>query len=512
MNSDLRFYISVFLRRIHIFFLVALTITAAAVTLSLRLPAYYTADALLLIEAPQIPDELAASTVRTNPTEQLEIIEQRLLTRANLLDIANEHDVYDAEDRLLPDEIVEDMRAATTFTARSGRNRATLFTVQFEAREASTSAAVVNAYINRVLSENIELRTERAEDTMNFFDQEVERLGEDLARQSQRILEFKNANIGALPESLDYRLERQTALRERIAQNQREIEGLGQQRERLILIFNATGGVGQAQPEDTRRPEERELAALQNELETALSIYSEQNPRVRVLRSRVAALEEKVSQLPEVIASGGGDNRSTLLDIQLQEIDSRIERLEAQQGELATELELLAMSIETTPGNAVALDALERDYENIQSQYNQAVARQSAAATGERIELLSKGERILVLSQPVVPRLPSSPNRPLIAGGGLFLGVLLGGLTVFLLELMNKSVRRPVDLTRSLGIVPLATVPMIRTPGESTRRKSAVLLLFLGFVIGIPVVLYYVHFFILPLDLVFDRLINAVGF
>ncbi|MBT8455845.1 MAG: lipopolysaccharide biosynthesis protein, partial [Alphaproteobacteria bacterium] len=93
-----------------------------------------------------------------------------------------------------------------------------------------------------------------------------------------------------------------------------------------------------------------------------------------------------------------------------------------------------------------------------------------------------------------------------------FLGVLLGGLTVFLLELMNKSVRRPVDLTRSLGIVPLATVPMIRTPGESTRRKSAVLLLFLGFLIGIPVVLYYVHFFILPLDLVFDRLINAVGF
>ncbi|NNK67767.1 MAG: lipopolysaccharide biosynthesis, partial [Rhodobacteraceae bacterium] len=230
------------------------------------------------------------------------------------------------------------------------------------------------------------------------------------------------------------------------------------------------------------------------------------------LRSRVAALEEKVSQLPEVIASGGGDNRSTLLDIQLQEIDSRIERLEAQQGELATELELLAISIETTPGNAVALDALERDYENIQSQYNQAVARQSAAATGERIELLSKGERILVLSQPVVPRLPSSPNRPLVAGGGLFLGVLLGGLTVFLLELMNKSVRRPVDLTRSLGIVPLATVPMIRTPGESTRRKSAVLLLFLGFLIGIPVVLYYVHFFILPLDLVFDRLINAVGF
>lgn len=509
MNSDIRFYISVFLRRFHIFAVVAVIVTAIAVAVSLRLPAMYQADALLLIESAQIPDELAASTVRTNPQEQLEIMEQRLLTRANLLDIANEYNVFSGEGRLLPDQIVARMRDATAFDATSGRDRATLFTISFEASNPETSAAVVNAYVNRVLSENIESRTGRAEDTMDFFQQEVERLAEDLARQSQRILDFKNANIGALPESLEFRLDRQSNLRERLSQNAREIAGLGEQRERLILVFNATGRLNASQ--DTRSPEEQELAALQSELENALAIYSPQNPRVRILQSRVDALERQVGLAPQSDDNAPTDRQPTILDIQLQELDARAARIEAEQEEIIQELELLQISIDTTPGNAVALEALERDYENIQSQYNLAVQRQSAAATGERIELLSKGERILVLNQPVVPRVPSSPNRPLIAGGGLAMGVGLGAALLAVLELLNKSIRRPADLTKSLGIVPLATLPLIRTPGENTRRRSVFLILALCAVIGIPVLLYYVHFFILPLDLLFDRTVDQLG-
>lgn len=51
MNSDVRFYISIFLRRLPIFSIIALSIAAAAVVYSLRIPAKYTSDALLLIEA-----------------------------------------------------------------------------------------------------------------------------------------------------------------------------------------------------------------------------------------------------------------------------------------------------------------------------------------------------------------------------------------------------------------------------------------------------------------------------
>ena len=48
---------------------------------------------VILVETPQIPEELAASTVRTPAFEQLQIVQQRLLTRGHMLDIARRLDV-----------------------------------------------------------------------------------------------------------------------------------------------------------------------------------------------------------------------------------------------------------------------------------------------------------------------------------------------------------------------------------------------------------------------------------
>ena len=57
----------------------------------------------------------------------------------------------------------------------------------------------------------------------------------------------------------------------------------------------------------------------------------------------------------------------------------------------------------------------------------------------------------------------------MVGGVGAGLGFIL------LLEMLNRSIRRPVDLTGQLGIQPFATIPYIRTPGEgrgSARRSS----------------------------------------
>lgn len=516
MNSDIRFYLSIFMRRLPLFAAVAGSISAAAIVVSLQLPAQYQSSALLLVESPQIPTNLAASTVQTDAGEQLEIMEQRLLTRANLLDIADEFDVFAGRGTIFPDQIVREMRQRTQFNARSGRNRATLFTISFESENPETAAAVVNSYVTRVLDDNVELRTARAGDTMEFFEQEVARLGADLERQSARILEFKNRNINALPENLNFRLQRLSSIRERVVQIDQEIDGLGQQRERLILVFNATGNVSEGLAQQS--PEQQELAALQDELADALSVYSEQNPRVRLLKARVDALEARVADAatasetnPATAASESTVAPATVLDIQLLEIDSRVERLEEQRERLVEETQQLQTSIDATPANAVALEALERQYANLQSQYDGALRRQAAAETGERIETLSKGERISVLNQPVVSREPTSPNRPKIAAAGTGAGIMLASALVVLLELLNRSIRRPVDITRGLGIVPLATLPMIRTPGETIRRRSLIALLFLALVVGVPAILYYIHVAIMPLDLAIDRIMARFG-
>ena len=91
---DLKFYLAVFWRRFPYFLILLCLGTAVGLTIALTQKPIYVAEARLVVESQQIPDELAASTVRTDASEQLQIIQQRIFTRDNLLEIANRLGVY----------------------------------------------------------------------------------------------------------------------------------------------------------------------------------------------------------------------------------------------------------------------------------------------------------------------------------------------------------------------------------------------------------------------------------
>ncbi len=172
---------------------------------------------------------------------------------------------------------------------------------------------------------------------------------------------------------------------------------------------------------------------------------------------------------------------------------------------------MLKDSIDRTPANQIALDALNRDYQNIQQQYNTAVAKQAQAAAGEQMEVRSKGERISVVDAATVPDRPVKPNRVLIAGGGIIAGAGLGIAVIVLLELLNRAVRRPKDLIKAFGITPIATIPYMRTPSETMMRRSGFAAMLLVAVIGIPAIIYAVHVYYQPLDVLVDKVAAKIG-
>jgi uncharacterized protein involved in exopolysaccharide biosynthesis len=496
----MQYYLSIFLRRIHWFLLVATVAGALAVTVAASLPPAYVSTVRLIFEAPQIPTELASSTVNAPASEQMQIIEQRLMTRANLLDIARRLQVLPEMDKMTPDDIVQAMRARTRISRSGGRNSASLMTIAFEAPSARNAAAVLNEYLTLIQRENTDYRLGRAGDTLEFFQQEVNRLQNELEIQSTRILEFKRANSDALPDSLNFRLGRQQSLEERRNQIDRDLATLKSERERMVQVFQETGRIVGANPS----PQEQELAKHQKELDNALMVYAPGNPRIRVLQNRVTQIEAAI------LAQGGGD-RQSLFDLQLAQLDAREQSLGEQRASVETQLAGLATSIEQTPLNAIALERLERDYRQIQSQYGSASDRLARASTGERIELLSRGQRISVIEQPSVPNAPTKPNRVMIAGAGSAAGIGLGLALIVLLELMNSAARRPVDLVNKLGLTPIATIPYIRTRGEVARKRALRITVALVILLGVPAAVVAVHFTYLPLDLLADRLMNRLG-
>lgn len=507
MNLDMKFYGKLLLRRLPAMAALFLLCSGIAIALAIKLPTIYSTGATLLVEAPQISDLDTSGGVGS--AEQLEIIQQRLMTRANLIDIANSRDVF--IDRMTPDDIVGEMRDKTNIERSSGRDRATLMEITFDARSGQIAAAVVNDFVTLILSENVEIRTSRAEDTLAFFDQEVDRMGTELSLQSERILTFKNENSDALPEGLDFRLNRQSTLQERVARDEREISSLKDQRKRVVSIYEATGRLQEA-PQEQLSPEQRQLNELQAQLTAMKSTLSETNPRVKVLASRVAQLEATVKA--QVGAGSGQDinnDQATLLDITLAQIDSQVQTLEESIERANSELDDINLSINRTAPNQIALEALNRDYDNLQNQYNEAVTNRNQAQAIERAELGGKTERITVIEQASVPNEPSSPNRPLVVAGGIAAGLVLAGGLFFLLELLNNSIRRPKEIIKALGIAPLATIPYMESRRGKWLRRSFQVASFLIVLIGVPAGLWAIDQYYLPLDLLVERLMTRVG-
>lgn len=517
---DLKFYLSLFLRRLPYFMIFVALGAAVGGTLAVVLPPVYRAEATLVVESAQIPGDLAASTVQTAAVEQLQIIQQRILTRDKLIDMANRLEIYGPRGsveaaRIPADEKIEDLRTRIEIDTSGGASRrtgpqATFVTVAFTAPRAALSATVANEVVTMILQENVQMRTTVAGQTLEFFTQEVARLDQELSRLGGEILAFKEQNQDALPDSLDFRRSQLAASQERLLQLQREAAVLKDRRERLVTLYETTGRVDGGVPEQNMTPDQRRLKALRDQLETQLVLLSPQNPKVKMLQAQIAAQEEVVNaQGPQ---DTGADGRQlTAYEIQLADIDGQLNFIEERSNQLEAQMEDLQKTIAATPGNANALATMERSYANVQAQYNQAVADRARAETGDMIETLSKGQRISVIEQAIAPRNPDSPNRPLLAGAGLGGGVAAGLAFIVLLELLNSAIRRPVDLVNGLGIAPFATIPLIRSKGQLRRRRLIIALAFTVVLVAIPAGLWWVHTQIVPLDLFINRLIERIG-
>lgn len=513
---ELKFYLSLFLRRLHWFVLVVVLGSAAAIWIARGLPTTFVAESTLVVEREQIPDNLASSTVQIEAQEQIQLLRQRVLARDMLIEMANRLDIY-ADRRasgapaLDGDSIVRDLRERISISTnnvslaqRRVGTPATILTISFSAPEPQLAANVTNEIVTLMLRENATIRTGAARQTLEFFEQEVMRLDQELARRAAMILEFQQNNLRALPDSLDFQRNQLGMLQERLFQLDRQEAELTDRRERLVRLESlADENAPVANMEAT--PQGRQLRQLLDERTALLAVLSPENPRIRSLSAQIEALEAIVGRQTSDAQSIPGEPARSPTQAQIDEIDAQLGALVRQKDQIRSEMTQLEANIQAIPSNSIQLDSLQREYAATQAQYNLAISNRARAETGDTIEAMARGQRITIIDPAVAPLRPTSPNRPLIIVAGIAGSVAFGIALVVLIEIMRPGIRRPADLSRALGITPFATLPYMRTRGEVLRGRVlawgglcvALLLIFGG--------LWAVDTYYMPLDIVFDR-------
>jgi uncharacterized protein involved in exopolysaccharide biosynthesis len=207
------FYWELLKRRFFYFLIPFVVVSAIGAGVALILPPSYLSEGKILVQSQQIPTELVRSTVTSGAQERIQVIEQRLMTRDNLIAIADKFQLFPTQRNLMSvTQLVDLMKKKTSIAtvnqqlsfARRSDNPTIVFTVGFEDADPAVAARVANELVTRILNEDIRDRTSRASDTTKFLSREMERLQAENAAIEAKIAQAKEAQLApASPSATD---------------------------------------------------------------------------------------------------------------------------------------------------------------------------------------------------------------------------------------------------------------------------------------------------------------------
>jgi len=531
----------------------------ASLAAAFILPAIYRSSALILIEAPEVPEDLVRSTITSFADERVQVISQRIMTTTNLVGIIEQFDLFPEQREQNPiSEVVADMREKVTLELISaevgkknqrGPTTAIAFTLAFDHNNPALAQRVLNELVSLYLAENVRTRRQAAAETTEFLVSEAIRYQRDVEETAAKLAEFKLEHSGKLPdqqriklqmrdrherELLDIRrqlqnqAERRIYLQSEIAQHDPyafndNVNLTPEARLQILLAEFLTLKSRYGPDHPDVRNAAREIKTLEREVGTGSSAAVLQSERERIvteladLKKRyndahpdVVRLQAELKNVDESLRSAGSTTRKPelvptnhayiRLQAQLNALDFERGTLIQQQNILRTRLEQFEAELLEGPEIEREFNILVRAHENAIDNFNQVKSKQTRAELGESLEAERKGEQFALIEPAGLPTEPVSPQRLVILIVGLLGSMILGGSLALLVEATDTRIYGPRQLAALVGVPPLVVVPRIMTTAD-IRRRWAMRILVAGAVpVSLVVALFILQTYVMPLD------------
>jgi uncharacterized protein involved in exopolysaccharide biosynthesis len=574
--KGLKDYLAILRRRKRPLFLPMVLILVASIAAALTLPAKYRSTATILIEKQEIPSEMVRSSVTSYADQRIQVISQRVMTTQNLNEIIEKYDLYPEERRResleqvigrMREAIALEMISADVVDPRSGRpTEATIaFTLSYESKSPDLAQKVANELVSLFLTENIETRTQMAADTSSFLGTEAEKLSDRISDLEQKLAEFKQRNVGNLPEMVNVNLELMDRTDRQLLETESQIRSLKEREiyleseliktspnallysdggERILTsedrlkslkaqYVSAASRLSADHPDIMKMRKEiaalraevhgtvdtteleRRLASERSALEAARKRYLPAHPDVKKLEASVAGLEKQVQRAGAVFSgplpTTRPDNPAYIqLQARLNAAQTEIRALEHSRDKLKAKLANYEARLIMAPLAEREYRLLTRDYENALTKYREIRSKQMEAQLSEKLERERKGERFVLIEPPLLPEEPVSPNRPAILFLGLVFSIAGGIGTAAVTESMDQTVRDVKDLRSLTNAHPLAVISTIETLGDQRRRLRIRILIVTLIVAVIGAAVAAVHVWVMPLDVLWFTVLRRL--
>ncbi len=565
--KTLKDYLQIARRRKYIIVIPALILLLASIAVALILPPVYQSQATILIEQQQIPTDLVKSTVTSYADERISLIQQRVMTIDNLTKIIDKFGLYPKQkEKLTAAELAGQFRMSAHLElvnadviSQGRHSKATLaFKLSFDDKDPQLAQKVTNELVTLFLNENVRSRTERAEETTVFLEEEAQKFKADIQKIENELAEYKEKYRSSLPELLSSNLsminrieseiqqlglqekmldERKIGLKSQMAvagqgllassasdaRGPSSLAELNLEQARLLSKYSATHpDVVRIKRqveilESGQNPEQSgasaELQEARQELAKLRQQYSDNHPDVKAAQRKIADFTSSESPSVTKKFKDQGVSNPALLQIksEMDVAEFELASIRTHRAELQEKLKALEMNVSQTHQVERGYYELMRDLDNNKAKYNELKAKQLEAKLAQTLEEEQKAEKFSLLEPPLLPSKPIKPDRFKI----LFLGFVASigaGLGVgYLREMMDGSIRGHRALAHIAGMEPLVVVPYIENQEDRDRTRKNVIsfsviagVLFLGMIVA-------VHTLYMPLDILWYKAWNRLG-
>ena len=480
-------------------------------------PNSYRAEGQIRVVPPQVPARMVESNIGDQISQRVNTTYQNILSRQSLINLIQTYNLYPDDRKRLPtDDVIDSMRKdilmgqlQSAGVRSSGGRSSTSFSVAFSYSDRRIAQIVCLDLLAKFVDDNLKTRSNQSEMTSTFFKNQYELAKSDLDELDTKIAVFRSKNMGQLPEQEQMIISRVTAMEASIGSLNSQINRSMQDKlllESQLRELRETAQVLAAIPVLEPQTEtalvarterlvqfDKEIDRMEAGMSLARETYKESHPDIQRM---TAILQAKKAQREQFIKDSAAtkaeppvtrprtatrnpnadkirENSSNISRIQaaLQGKDIEIEDLNKQLRDMQARLRNTQSRLESSPAASQDYIQLLRDKDLASARYSDLSKKMQATSMAAELETNKQGEMLEILETPPIPEQPYAPKRPLIIGGGLALGVLLGVVLAAGREVKDTSLKNLKDVRAYTKLTILGSIPLLENDFVLRRRR-----------------------------------------
>jgi polysaccharide biosynthesis transport protein len=338
------------------------------------------------------------------------------------------------------------------------------------------ASKAVNTVIDTYIKQNVQANQDEALTVKKFIEMQLPKAEGTVRRAESELREFKEKNkVIVLDQEANAAVDTISKLNSQVSQAQAQLDDVNGRLEQLRKEAQVNSQQGVIASELSQAPGVQKVLAQLQEAESQLTLertrFQAGHPTVTNLEEKVAALRSLLQERTGQVAGEAQVTQGSLQIGQLRQgLIADITRAEAQRVGLERQIITLSRQSEAYRQRASYLPRLEQFQRELERKLKAAQTTYETLLTKLQEISVAENQKIpnaRVISYALVPDKPEGPRKLLFVVGGGGIGLFLGIIAAFGLDLMDRSVKTVKEAKEVMRYTLLGIIPGLNINGKN---------------------------------------------